>query len=146
MMKWIASFPYRNLTTSIKQKILELRVVYNTRVMLPSAKKDCGPTTQKMWSSVRRTHYAEASRQNKTVITQENSHLICVIRTILKLIVSRPYDNTLLQIQNAPKHIQTTIFGSLGKQDRLFIEVFWNLFTSRLKTQSCVDKKSSFSH
>ena len=24
--------------------------------------------------------------------------------------------------------------------------MFWNLFTSRLKTQSCVDKKSSFSH
>ena len=25
------------------------------------------------------------------------------------------------QIQNAPKHMQMTIFGSLGKQDRLFI-------------------------
>ena len=54
--------------------------------------------------------------------------------------------DNILQMQNAPRHIQAAIFGSLGKQDRLFIEVFWNLFTSRLKTQSCVDKKSSFSH
>ena len=48
---------------------------------------------------------------------------------------------SLIGPKNAPKHIQTTIFGSLGKQDRLFIKVFWYLFTSRLKTQSCVDKK-----
>ena len=34
----------------------------------------------------------------------------------------------LLQIQNALKHIQTIIFRSLGKQDRPFIQVFWNLF------------------
>ena len=26
-------------------------------------------------------------------------------------------DNILFKIQNAPKHIQTTIFGLLGKQD-----------------------------
>ena len=37
-------------------------------------------------------------------------------------------------------------FRIIGKQDHLFNYVFWNLFTSRLKTQSCVDKKSSFSH
>ena len=30
--------------------------------------------------------------------------------------------------------------------DNLLIEVFWNLFTSRLKTQPCVDKKSLSSH
>ena len=29
--------------------------------------------------------------------------------------------DTILQIQNAPKHIQTIIFGSLGKQDHPFI-------------------------
>ena len=39
------------------------------------------------------------------------------------------FDNILLQIQNAPKHIQTIIFGSLGKQDCHFISVFWDLFT-----------------
>ena len=42
--------------------------------------------------------------------------------------------------------IQTIIFGSLGKQDRPFIKVFWNQFTLRLKIQSCVNKKSSFFH
>ena len=31
------------------------------------------------------------------------------------------YDNILLEIQNVPKHIQTTMFGSVGKQDRPFI-------------------------
>ena len=58
------------------------RVVYKTRVMLPSAKKDSVPTTQKSCAiyefscrceaPVRRTHYAEASRQNKTTCSHEH--------------------------------------------------------------------------
>ena len=43
----------------------------------------------------------------------------------------------------ADSHIQTIIFGSLAKADRPFIYVFWNLFISRLKTQSCVNRKIS---
>ena len=38
-----------------------------------------------------------------------------------KIIVCICFGNILLQIQNAPKHIQEIIFGSLGKQDRPFI-------------------------
>ena len=38
---------------------------------------------------------------------QESSHLVCVKTTSLKLIVSQPYDNTLLQIQYAPKQMKT---------------------------------------
>ena len=37
-------------------------------------------------------------------------------------------------------------FRIIEKQDRPFICMFWNQFTLRLKTQSCVNKKSSFSH
>ena len=36
-------------------------------------------------------------------------------------------------------------FQIMGRA-RLSFHLFWNLFTSRLKTQSCVDKKSLFSH
>ena len=52
----------------------------------------------------------------------------------------------LLQIWNAPKHIQTIIFETLSKQDRPFIYMFLNQFTLRLKTQSCLNRESLFSH
>ena len=143
--------------------LLKPRVVYNTRVMLPSAKKDCVRTTQKScvvdeFSCLCEARYVGRNTQRladrikqhfptsvrkKRYAAGEQPPRICKT-TSLKLIVSLPYDNTLLQIQNMPKHIQTTVFGSLGKQDRLFIYVFWNLFISKLKTQSCVNKKSFF--
>ena len=62
---------------------VKLRVVYITRVMLPSAKKDSIATTQKSCvvyefscsMPVRRAHYAETSRQNKTTCSHEHQEL-----------------------------------------------------------------------
>ena len=56
------------------------------------------------------------------------------------------YANYLLYIfQCILDYIQMIIFGLFGKQDRSFIQVFWNLFTYRLKTRFFVNRKSSFS-
>ena len=80
------------------------RAVYNTRVMLPSAKKDSVPTTQKScvvyeFSCRCEARYEEPTTQrladrikqhvptsNRTKKTQqeENSHLVCVKTLILK--------------------------------------------------------------
>ena len=78
--------------------VMKPRVVYNTRVMLPSAKKDSVPTTQKSAARyVGRTTQRLADRINnmslrasgRKVIPQENSHLVYLKTTSLKLIASR---------------------------------------------------------
>ena len=88
--------------------VLQPRVVYKTRVVLPSAKKDSVPTTQKSCvvyeflcqceaRYVGRTtqRLADRTKQHvpracgRKVIPQENSHLVYVKTTSLKLIVNR---------------------------------------------------------
>ena len=118
---------------------VKLRVVYNTRVMLPSAKKDCIPTTQKscavyefscrcearyVGSSTQRLadiikQHVPASIRNKSYAAREQPPRIYKNKS--KINCESDIGQHLIEIQNAPKHIQTKIFGSLGKQDRLFI-------------------------
>ena len=86
------------------------RVVYNSRVMLPSAKKDCDPTTQKSCvvykfscrceaRYVGRTTQRQADRIKQHVPTsirkkrntvREHPPRICKKKKFKKLIVSRP--------------------------------------------------------
>jgi len=61
---------------------VKLNVVYNTRVIIPSAKKYCVLTTQKqfcglwifmpMWSLVCQMHYMETSRKKETACSHEH--------------------------------------------------------------------------
>ena len=88
-------------------------------------------------------HYVPTSIRKKSNIAREQPPRLRKNRNA-EINCESAKGKILLQIQNAPKHIQTIIFGSLGKQDRPFIQVVWNLSTQRLKTQSCVDKKSLY--
>ena len=107
------------------------RVVYNTRVMLPSAKKDSVPTTQKSCVAyefscrcearyVGRTTQRLADRIKKSSTVREQPPRMC--KNISSKINCEPaIGNISLQSQRAPKHILTIIFGLLVKPDRHFI-------------------------
>ena len=136
-------------------------LVCNTRVTLASAKKDCVPTTQKSCvvyefscrceaRYVGRTTQGLADRIKQHVrtnirknsnTTREQPPRICK-NNMSKINCELAIGQQLIANPESPKCIQATIFGLLGKQDRLFIYVFWNLFTSRINSQSCVDKRA----
>ena len=120
--------------------VVKPRVVYNTRVMLPSAKKDGVPTTQKscvvyefscqcearyVGSTTQRLadrikQHVPASIRKKSNTVREQPPRICK-KNNSKINCESAIGQHLIEIQNAPKYIRTKIFGSLGKQDHLFI-------------------------
>ena len=115
-------------------------LVYNTRVTLPSAKKDCVPTTQKSCvvyefscrceaRYVGRTTQGLADRIKQHVrtnirknsnTTREQPPRICK-NNMSKINCELAIGQKLIANPESPKRIQATIFGLLGKQDRLFI-------------------------
>ena len=133
--------------------------------MLPSAKKDSVPTTQKSCvvyefscrceaRYVGRTtqRLADTIEQNvptsirtKNTTTREQPPRTCK-NSISKMNSDSAIGQHLLTNPECAKTYTDDNFRIIGKQDRPFIYVFWNRFTSRLKTQSCVNKKSSFFH
>ena len=109
--------------------VVKSRVVYNTRVMQPSAKQDSVPTTQKscvvyefscrcearyvghsmQGLADKRRQRVPTSIRNKSNTVREQPPCLCKNNNSKINCESsiRPND---LQIQNVPKHIQTTIF------------------------------------
>ena len=116
------------------------RAVYNTRVMLPSAKKDSVPTTQKscvvyefscrcearyVGSTTQRLadrikQHVPTSIMTKNTITREQPSRICK-NSNSKMKSYSAIGQHLTTIPECGKNIQTIIFGSLGKQDRACI-------------------------
>ena len=94
------------------------RVVYNTRVMLPSAKKDCVPTTQKscvVYEFLCRCEARYVGRTTQRLADRIKQHVPASIRNKSNTVREQP--PRMCKKNNS----NTTIFGSLGKQDRLFI-------------------------
>ena len=113
-------------------------MVYNTKVMLPSAKKDSVLTTHKSCVVYEFSCRCEAwyvGRTTQKLVDRIKQHVPTSIRTKNTIVREQPprmcknsnskmkSDSAIGQhlTQNAPKHIQTIIFGSLGTQDRPFI-------------------------
>ena len=116
------------------------RVVYNTRVMLPSAKKDRVPTTQKSCVlhefscrcearyvgrttqrlADRKKQHVPASIRKKSNTVREQPPRICK-KENSKINCESGIGQHLIANPECAKTYTDDNFGSLGKQDRLFI-------------------------
>ena len=132
-------------------------VVYSSRVMLPSAKKDSAPTTQKNCVAYEFSCRCEARYVGSTTQKPADRIILHVPTSIRKKSDNVREQPPHLCINNNSKincdsaigqHLLTNqeCAKTLGKQDRPFIYVLWNLFISKLKTQSCANRKISFFH
>ena len=114
------------------------RVAYSTRAMLPSAKKDSVPTTQKkncvVYEFSCRPEARYVGRTTQRLVDRIKQHVPTSIRKKSNTVREQPprlckNNSSKINCESAigqhlltnPKHIQTIIFGSLGKADRPFI-------------------------
>ena len=109
--------------------------------MLSSTKKDCVPTTQTScvaYEFLCRCEARYVGRTTQRLADRIKQHIPTSIRKTSTTVIEQPprickKNNAKINCESAirqqhlianpecPKLIQTTIFGSLGKQDRLFI-------------------------
>ena len=133
-------------------------VVYNTRVMLLSAKNDCVPTTQKccvVYEFSCRCNARYVRRTTQRLADRIKQHVPTSIRKKGNTIREQPprickTKNSEITCESATPYCKSRMHQNIYRRQFsdhwaskiIFHFSVWNLSTSRLKTHSCVDKKS----
>ena len=139
-------------------------VIYNTKVMLPYAKKDSVPTTQKscvvyefsclcealyVGCTMRRLadrikQHVPISIRTKNTTTREQPRRMCK-NSNSKMKSDSAIGQDLISNPECAKTYIDDNFRIIGQAKSFFLLSILNQFISRLKIQSCANKKSSFS-